>query len=419
MSYRVFLGHSTKNHSSVEAIHRALTEGGLECYVAEFRREPGRYTIQKIEHAIRSSDVIVVLLTEEAKASAFVNQEVGFARGEHGGKKLIIPFVKAGVKLEGWLYGIEPIEFTEDTFEKKLNELVEYIEHLRAEKERPEGFHPEETKPRVRGKTIEYEDEPSFVLLELSDTSHALAKRYSADILLQGSHDKESARRVVQRAMDYVRKQNYHRNRLVERRWGGDKAHVVWLFVYHSLDDVGLANWICRAQWIDPSLDPAAQPMAIEHDENVDGIVLDWNDSYEGFRHFYQDLIADKGAYIRRLDEILAEATPALERASALLRTYETNDSADGEVVREMQELGEQFRPLCLAAGEFLAPYECRELDKVFQSVMGHGDDTFLYFSAEGMKEWDKKVRVYLAGKSLGLALDELNHLKALRDRLK
>ncbi len=414
----MFLGHATKNHLLVEATHRAMTEKGIDCYVAEYRKEPGRLTIHKIEDAIRSADAVVVLLTEEAGTSAFVNQEVGFARGELGGKKLVIPFVKTGVKLEGWLYGIEPIEFTEDTFEDELKVLVAYVEQLRADKERQEEFHPEETKPRVREKTIEYEAEPSFVLLELSDTSHALAKRYAANILLQGSYDREDARQVVQRAMDYVKNQNYHRNTLVERRWGGNKAHVVWLFVYRSPEDVDLANWICRAQWIAPGLDPAARPMAIEHDEELDGIMLDWNDSYEDFRQFYHDLVADKGDYLHRLDRIIGEATPALERAADLLKAYETTDSTDEEVIREMQDLGEKFRPLYLAAGEFLAPYECRELDKAFQRLMGHGDNIFLYFSAEGMEKWDKKARGYMARNSLSRAFDELKHLRVLRDRI-
>ncbi len=212
MVYRVFLAHSTKNANLVKAVHHALTERGIDCYVAEYRPELGKMVIEKIERALQSSDVVVFLMTKEATASNFAAQEVGFAKGASRGKELAIPFVEAGVKLVGWLHGIDPLVFNADNFEAKLGELVDYVEQLKTDKELGRAFYPEEKIPRIREKVPEVEEEVDFALLELGDISHALAKRYSADILIQGRYSRDNARKVVRTATDYVRKQNYYRN---------------------------------------------------------------------------------------------------------------------------------------------------------------------------------------------------------------
>lgn len=116
----------------VTAIHDGLNEQGVECFVAENYREPGRLITKKIQDAILTSDVVIVLWTKEAAASAFVNQEVGFARAKG---KLVIPFVEAGVKLEAFLHGTDLIEFGKDTIEKAINALDEFVSGLKLGKE--------------------------------------------------------------------------------------------------------------------------------------------------------------------------------------------------------------------------------------------------------------------------------------------
>ncbi len=134
MAFRVFLAHraSPRDSPLVTAIHDGLTEQGVECFVAENYREPGRLITEKIEDAILNCDVVIVLWTKEAAASAFVNQEVGFAKAR---RKLVIPFVEAGVKLEAFLHGTDLIEFGRDTIEKAINTLDEFVNGLKLGKE--------------------------------------------------------------------------------------------------------------------------------------------------------------------------------------------------------------------------------------------------------------------------------------------
>ncbi|MEE9237902.1 MAG: toll/interleukin-1 receptor domain-containing protein [Thermoplasmata archaeon] len=417
MAYRVFLAHSTQDGKLVGSIYEALRERDIECFVAEKHREPGKFITEKIEEAILSSDAVLVLWTEHGAASPFVNQEVGFARRS---KKRIIPFVQAGVKLEGFLYGMDSREFDGDTIPVELETLVSYIEGLRDDKQREEAFFPEETEPKVPVEVVEHEEEPMLTILELSDVSHALAKRYSADILIQGPYSRDNARKVVRTATDYVRKQNYYRNPKVREYWGEQAAHVVWLFLYRSLDDIGPVNWVCRSLWLDPDLEPEAQPGKLGYDEQLDDILLDWNENYQTFRRFYREHTADKASYLSSVDDILAEATPIIESARDLLKSHKEDSLDEEELIHEMRDLGERFRPLYLAAGELgFAPHECSELDEVFQSMMADGDNIFIHFSPEGLETWDKKARLYLADTSLRRALDELYQAKGIRERLR
>ncbi len=132
MAFRVFLAHKASLGDSplVTAIQDVLKEIDVECFVAENYREPGKLITEKVEEAILSCNVVIALWTEAGAASAFVNQEIGFARGR---RKPVIPFVEAGVKLKGVLYGMDVIEFSKDAVEKAAESLVDFVDGLKLE----------------------------------------------------------------------------------------------------------------------------------------------------------------------------------------------------------------------------------------------------------------------------------------------
>ena len=156
--------------------------------------------------------------------------------------------------------------------------------------------------------------------------------------------------------------------------------------------------------------------MKLDYDEKVDDILVDWNEHYETFRRFYRERTLDKGTYLQRLDDLLGRASPMIERAATVLTAHEQDGLNEEELIQEMQRLGKDFRPLYLAAGELGSPpYEARELDEAFQNMMAHGDNLFLYFSPEGLEQWERKGRLYMAHKSLERALDESHRVRLLR----
>jgi len=102
---RFFLSHSMQDVPEVDKIREAVTALGVDVYLAENDPQPGAGLAKKVTDAIRASDAVVVLLTENAAASPWVQQEIGAARAVG---KLIVPIVQKGVPTGvGVLGGLE------------------------------------------------------------------------------------------------------------------------------------------------------------------------------------------------------------------------------------------------------------------------------------------------------------------------
>jgi hypothetical protein len=103
----VFLSYPREDLWLAYKLQKILTEVGIFVYLAELFPEPGVTLWEKIKEMIQKSDVIIVLWTKNAKNSAFVNQEIGYAEGLK--TKLIVPLVERGAIPEGLLAGREYI----------------------------------------------------------------------------------------------------------------------------------------------------------------------------------------------------------------------------------------------------------------------------------------------------------------------
>jgi hypothetical protein len=103
----IFVSYSHQDLQLAFKIWRMLTNAGVPCYLAELYPEPGVYLWEKIKRMIEDSEIILALYTQNARYSAYVNQELGYA---HKAGKLIIPLVEKGVKPPGFLEGVEYIE---------------------------------------------------------------------------------------------------------------------------------------------------------------------------------------------------------------------------------------------------------------------------------------------------------------------
>jgi len=94
----------------------------------------GKPLSNKIIENIETSDYFLVLYTTRGKESGFVNQEIGYwikARGFNN----FIPLVEKGIKTEGFLSGLEYIEFDPENQSIGINNTIHYIERKRKEKE--------------------------------------------------------------------------------------------------------------------------------------------------------------------------------------------------------------------------------------------------------------------------------------------
>lgn len=87
---QIFLSHNKRDRKWGEWLLRSAEAHGIKPYLAEHDVKPGGVLASKIEKAIDDSAAVVVLITDNSVNSAYVQQEVGYARKA---KKLIIPVV--------------------------------------------------------------------------------------------------------------------------------------------------------------------------------------------------------------------------------------------------------------------------------------------------------------------------------------
>jgi len=110
MRFTVFVSHSMKrgDKNFIKSIKDQGLLAGCSLYFAEDDHQPGVRLDSKIENAIRSSDAFLALVTKHGALSAYVQQEIGFARACDKPRFLV---VEKGVSAEGFELGAEHVEF--------------------------------------------------------------------------------------------------------------------------------------------------------------------------------------------------------------------------------------------------------------------------------------------------------------------
>ena len=127
--YVVFISHTNGSKSGriVKELASALNHNGITPYVAEEDKQPGIYLCDKIKLNILMSDLIVIVWTEDASYSSYVNQELGWADD----KRPCILFVQKGVPVKGFFEGKEHIEFDISNPSDGIAALMECVTKLR------------------------------------------------------------------------------------------------------------------------------------------------------------------------------------------------------------------------------------------------------------------------------------------------
>ena len=83
--YSCFISYSSKDQEFAERLHADLQNKGVRCWFAPHDMPIGAKIIDAIDEAIRLRDKVLLILSEDAIASDWVEDEVtnGFRRGAH------------------------------------------------------------------------------------------------------------------------------------------------------------------------------------------------------------------------------------------------------------------------------------------------------------------------------------------------
>ena len=113
MAYNVFISYSSKNLPIVNWMITTLAQAGyIEVFVAEYSVLPSQSLNHEIENAIRACDLFVLLWSRDARASDYVPQEIGIAKGCH---KTILPVVmEDDVPVPGFISDLKYLEAHKD-----------------------------------------------------------------------------------------------------------------------------------------------------------------------------------------------------------------------------------------------------------------------------------------------------------------
>ncbi len=134
MAFKIFLSHSGADRAWVKWIAGNVRGIGIEPYLYEHDPQPGKNIAIKIQEAIGAADALVVLITHNSLASAYVQQEIGFAEAT---KKPIIPLVQPGTSTRSlaMLEGREYVVFDPQAPQMAVASLANYLNKLKKEKE--------------------------------------------------------------------------------------------------------------------------------------------------------------------------------------------------------------------------------------------------------------------------------------------
>ncbi|HEX9896678.1 MAG TPA: toll/interleukin-1 receptor domain-containing protein [Dehalococcoidales bacterium] len=132
MAFSVFISHSVSDLNVVYQFKYWLEVNGIGVYVADNQPQLGVQLPVKVSNGINQSDCVIAILTQNGDRSAWVNQEIGYAKATG---KLVIPVVEQGVNPKGFVAGVEYVTFQPFDPAKAINNVINYVSRLKATKE--------------------------------------------------------------------------------------------------------------------------------------------------------------------------------------------------------------------------------------------------------------------------------------------
>lgn len=110
--FSAFFSYSTKDLPIILPIRKAVRAMGCPVFLAERSVKPGQSLPVEIDRAIRSHDLFVLFWSQNAKASDWVPQEIGVARGA---KRRILPVkMHEGIDMPGFIQNLKYEKLYED-----------------------------------------------------------------------------------------------------------------------------------------------------------------------------------------------------------------------------------------------------------------------------------------------------------------
>ena len=234
-----------------------------------------------------------------------------------------------------------------------------------------------------------------YTLRSTRDQSHGTAKRYEIKAILNHTLSRAEIVSVVRQLTNDGAKRRYHRNYLTEARWGDSDAHVVWTFVYPTVEDYERNNFICRSLWMNDDLPQESRPFAMQGENIGDGIIVDWNQDYEKWATFLKAHESTKEAYFSDAIPLYEELISLSESVATELKKMSLNEITETAFLLPAKGKMERINEIYREIGDLpLPPVECGDVNLKLLELSGWADDIALFYSDTGMAKWDERSRL-------------------------
>lgn len=123
---KVFISHTFTPMDKVlgNTLQKVLKQRGITGYLAEKKKKYDLLIRDKIRNEIQRSDHLVAIITNSAKESLSVNQEIGYALGKDVPVAILL---EKDAKMGVLTHGIEPEEFTRNNFSSSCLNIRSYL----------------------------------------------------------------------------------------------------------------------------------------------------------------------------------------------------------------------------------------------------------------------------------------------------
>ena len=232
-----------------------------------------------------------------------------------------------------------------------------------------------------------------------------MAKRYSAILLTNPHYSRDIIRNIIREKTEEMKHREYYRTPRVEERWGKTPAHVVWLYVASSLEDVQNHNWRCTSCWIDPALPEDFRPLLPGDREILDGIEISWNKEYHPLAQYLsEDRSAPKEVYLREVDTVCKILIGLGNNVVEKFQAYSAGTLSEADLIQHMQALTPQEAEVSRRSRTHpRPPLECDAYGNACSNLSATVDNMFLFYSPWGLETWPQKNRDYLMREAIEL----------------
>jgi len=251
-----------------------------------------------------------------------------------------------------------------------------------------------------------------FNVIKLQDLSHARAKRYSAEVILNGLASKADVAAIVRRLTSDIAKRRYYRSDMGKQRWGDADAHVVWTSVYPSVEDHVRGNAVCRSMWISPELDIESRPSPLEGENVGDGVIVEWEKSYEWLARYAADNTLAKEDYFEAVNPLAGELRNLHQRLDGPIQAVVSEQLSESEFLGAHDRFLFRIEEIQRVVSDLgFAPIECQAVEEKLNELIAHLHNVTLFCSEQGRKQWERSSRFAMMRQSMARAATAAAHL--------